>query len=157
MASSMRWRYGETNPILMPVSSSAGIEIGDLVVLDSGTAKPASGLTDQGTPAANQELLHDQFLGVAMQASPAESSGSIRVATSGVFEFECSSSTFEIGDFIGGAEEALGTELEDQIVEGVASANLAIGRCVKRVPTASTSVFVDVVSTVVRGGPQAAA
>jgi hypothetical protein len=36
----------------------------------------------------------------------------------------------------------------------VATSNLAIGRCAKRVNPASTRVLIDVVSTVLRGGPQ---
>ncbi|NOY30814.1 MAG: hypothetical protein GXP28_11795, partial [Planctomycetes bacterium] len=81
----------------------------------------------------------------------------IRIATSGVFEFQCASEAFEVGDLIGGREEGTGTELDTQIVTGVATENLAIGRCAKRVPTAGNKVLVDLVSTIVRGGPQAAA
>ena len=157
MASKMRWRYGETNPVMIPVEFGQNVEIGDLVYLDVATAKPASSQTDQGSLASNQELFHDNFLGVAMQRSPGDSTTPIRVATSGVFEFECVSTTFEIGDLIGATEDTLGTELESQAVEQVGAENLAVGRCVKRVETASTSVLLDVVSTVLRGGPQAAA
>jgi hypothetical protein len=45
-------------------------------------------------------------------------------------------------------------ELTDQMVAKVATANLAIGRCAKRVNPAGTRVLVDIVSTVMRGGPQ---
>ena len=45
MSSTMRWRYGETNPVVLPVASATVIEIGDLVYFDSGTLKPASALT----------------------------------------------------------------------------------------------------------------
>jgi len=154
MANTMRWRYGETNPVMMPVLVGYIIEIGDLVYLDAQSAKPASAQTDGGTLAANQEGLHDKFLGVAMQASPDESTEPIRVATSGVFEFDCLSATFEMGALVGAKEDSSGTELENQFVIGVATPNLAVGRCVKRVVPAGTKVLVDVVSTVVRGGPQ---
>jgi len=157
MANTMRWRYGETNPIRMPVPTGFIIEIGDLVYLDSGAAKAASAIADLGTLAANQEALHDQFLGVAMQASPAASTEPIRVATTGVFEFNCVSATFEMGDLLGATEEGTGTELNNQDLIGVATPNLAIGRCTKRVNPAGTKVLVDMVSTVLRGGPQAAA
>lgn len=157
MADHMRWRYGETNPIMMPVANATVIEIGDLVYLDGATVKPATSQSDQGTLAANQELFHDNFLGVAMQHSPADSATPIRVATTGVFEFGCLSATFEIGDLIGSTEDPIGADLEAQNVIQVGAENLAIGRCVKRSATATTSVLVDIVSTVVRGGPQAAA
>ncbi|MCH7751221.1 MAG: hypothetical protein IH898_03575 [Planctomycetes bacterium] len=157
MSNTMRWRYGETNPIMMPVLDGYIIEIGDLVYLDSGSAKAAAAIADQGTLVANQEALHDQFLGVAMQASPAASTEPIRVATTGVFEFDCASATFEMGDLLGAREEATGTELDNQYLVGVATPNLAVGRCTKRVNPAGTKVLVDTVSTVLRGGPQAAA
>jgi hypothetical protein len=73
-----------------------------------------------------------------------------------VFEFDCASATFDVGDLIGG-NDAGSSELDAQIVDGVAALNLAIGRCVKRVNPEGTKVLVDVVSTLLRGGPQAAA
>jgi hypothetical protein len=157
MANTMRWRYGETNPVMMPVLAGNVVEIGDLVYLDEASAKSASAQADGGTLAANQEGLHDKFLGVAMQASPLESTAPIRVATSGVFEFDCLSATFEMGALLGAKEDALGTLLENQTVIGVATPNLAVGRCVKRVFPAGVKVLLEIVSTVVRGGPQAMA
>ena len=154
MADTMRWRYGETNPVLVPVDSGTVIEIGDLVYLDTDDAKPASAQADQSSEAANQELFHDKFLGVAMQRSRAGDTDPIRVATTGVFEFICASAAFEVGDLLGSDEASNGTELEDQTVAKVSTANLAIGRCAHRVHPASTRVLVDVVSTVMRGGPQ---
>lgn len=157
MANTMRWRYGDTNPIMLPVDVGHTVEIGDLVYLDVDSARPISSLPDQGTLAANQEAMHDQFLGVAMQASGSGGADAVRVATSGVFEFDCISEAFEIGDLVGGNEDPTGTQLDKQIIRGVAGANLAIGRCAKRVPTAGNKVLVDITSTIMRGGPQAAA
>ncbi len=51
MADSLRWRYGETNPIVLPVDSATVIEIGDLVFLEIDDVRPASSLADQGTEA----------------------------------------------------------------------------------------------------------
>jgi len=150
----MRWRYGDTSPVMLPVDSTTVIEIGDLLYLDVDDAKPASAQADQGTKAANQELFHDKFAGVAMQASRNGDTQPIRVATAGVFEFDCVSATFEVGKLIGVDENTAGTLLEDQITIGVATSNLAIGRCAKRVSPAGTRVLVDIVSTMQRGGPQ---
>ena len=157
MANTMRWRYGDTSPVMLPVDSATVIEIGDLVYLDTDDAKPASAQADQGTEAANQEAFHDKFAGVAMQASRNGDTQPIRVATAGVFEFDCLSTTFEVGKLIGADENAGGNALEDQIVAPVNTANLAVGRCAKRVNPAATKVLLDVVSTVLRGGPQDAA
>jgi Uncharacterized conserved protein (DUF2190) len=157
VANTMRWRYGDTNPVMLPVDSATVIEIGDLLYLNTDDAKPASAQADQGSEAANQELFHDNFAGVAMQASASGDTQPVRVATAGVFEFDCASATFEVGAPIGVDENTGGTALEDQTVAGVATLNLAIGRCAKRVSPAGTHVLVDIVSTMLKGGPQAAA
>ncbi len=157
MSNKMRWRYGETNPVRLPVDSATVIEIGDLVYLDTDDAKPASAQADGGTLAANQEALHDKFVGIAMQSSVTGETLPIRIATTGVFEFDCAADTFELGELIGPVENVAGSALEDQSVISVAAANLAIGRCARRVASNDTRVFVDVVSTVMKGGVQAAA
>ncbi len=157
MSNQMRWRYGDTNPVMLPVDSTTVIEIGDLVYLDTDDAKPASTIADSGTLAGNQTALHDNFIGIAMQASADGDTAAIRIATSGVFELECAATTFEVGDLIGGAENTGGTAMEDQRVISVGTAGVAIGRCAKRVNPAGMSVYVDIVSTVLKGGPQAPA
>jgi len=154
MSNTMRWRYGDTNPVQLPVADSTIIEIGDLIYQASGLGRPASLLADLGTEAANQEAFHDAFVGVAMQASPSGVADPIRVATTGVFEFDCLSMTAEIGDLVGADEDITGTELMSQLVAKVATANLAIGRCAKRLNPAGTRVLAEIVSTVMLGGPQ---
>jgi hypothetical protein len=136
------------------VAADTVIEIGDLVAQVSGAAVPASALEDAGTEAGNQEAFHDAFLGVAMQCSPEGSSDPVRVATSGVFELDCLSATVELGDLLGADEDGAGTALLSQTVAKVATVNLAVGRCVKRVNPAGTRVLVEVVSTVTHGGVQ---
>ena len=152
MTDKMRWRYGDTNPVVAAVDSSTVVEIGDLIYQDTDDAKPASGQADQGSETANQELFADNFLGVAMQRSRNGDTDPIRVATTGVFEFDCPSGTFELGDLIVVDEAAGGTALEDQQVDGVSVSQYAVGRVAKRVATAATSVLVDVRSTVMTGG-----
>jgi hypothetical protein len=155
MASTMRWRYGDTSPVMMPVDAATVIEIGDLLYYDTDDAKPAAAMPDQGTEGGNQQLFHDLFAGVAMQASAAGDADPIRVATTGVFEFDCVSAAVEIGDLLGGDENVGGTALLNQTVVEVTNANAAVGRCAKRVNPAGTRVLVDIVSSVVHGGTQA--
>jgi hypothetical protein len=155
MANTMRWRYGDTCPVMLPVDAATVIEIGDIVYLDVDDAKPASAQGDQGTELGNQQFLHDLFIGVAMQASPSGVSQPIRVATTGVFEFDCLSTTLEVGDMLAPDEHSGGTSLLNQTVAKVTNINAAIGRCAKRLNPAGTRVLVDVVSTVFKGGPQA--
>jgi hypothetical protein len=155
MANTMRWRYGETSPVMLPVDSTTVIEIGDMLILDTDDAKPASSVPDQGSEGANQQFLHDAFAGVAMQASADGDTAPIRVATRGVFEFDCLSATLEVGDLMSSDEDVGGTALLNQTVAKVTNANAAIGRCAKRVNPAGTRVLVDIVSAVMHGGTQA--
>jgi hypothetical protein len=152
MSDKMRWRYGDTNPVVAAVDSATVIEIGDLVYQDVDDAKPASSQADQESETANQELLADNFLGVAMQRSRAGDTDPIRVAATGVFEFDCPSGTFELGDLLGVDENAAGDGLLDQQVAPVAAASAAIGRVAKRAPSAQQGVLVDIRSTIMTGG-----
>ncbi|MEO0529625.1 MAG: hypothetical protein AAF266_03505 [Planctomycetota bacterium] len=154
MANTMRWRYGDTNPVMLPVGTETDVEIGDLVYLDSGEAKPASDVPDQGSSLLTVQEFQDNFVGVAMQASPAGDATSIRIATTGVFEFECDSAVHELGEEIAVAINLPGDKLFDQKVAATLTMSMAIGRCAKQVTVASTRVLVDIVSVVLRGGPQ---
>ena len=152
MSDKMRWRYGDTNPVIAAVDSATAIEIGDLVYLDADDAKPASAQADQGTEAANQVLFADNFLGVAMQRSRAGDTDPIRVATTGVFELACPASTFELGDLVGSDQASSGTALANQQIAAVADAQHAIARVARRAPVATTNVLVDIRSTIMTGG-----
>lgn len=79
MADKMRWRYGDTNPVQVNVLSETIIEIGDLVCLSGRAIKPMTDL----------RFMADRFLGVAMQWSREGDATPIRIATTGVFEFDC--------------------------------------------------------------------
>lgn len=157
MANTMRWRYGDTCPVQLPVAAEVEIEIGDLVYLDAGAALPASAQADQGSSVLNLSTFQDGFVGVAMQASPLGTASTIRIATTGVFEFDCDAMTNELGNALSVGVDLAGEQLIDQKVADAATLATAIGRCAKRVPVASTRVLVDIVSTVMKGGPQAAA
>jgi len=152
MSDKMRWRYGDTNPVVAAVDSATVIEIGDLVYQDTDDAKPASALADQGSETANQEAFVAGYLGVAMQRSRAGDAAPIRVATTGVFEFDCPEGTFELGDLVGPDENAAGNALLPQTVAPVATAARAVGRVAKRIDSAAASVLVDIRSTVMTGG-----
>lgn len=152
MSDKMRWRYGDTNPVVAAVDSDTIIEIGDLLMQDTDNAKPASMLIDRNTETANQEAFAAIFLGVAMQRSRTGDTAPIRVATTGVFELDCPSGTFELGDMVGADENTAGNALLNQTVAKVALSKYAIGRITKRQATAGTNVLVDIRSTVMTGG-----
>ncbi|MHB8901820.1 MAG: hypothetical protein ACYC6Y_23950 [Thermoguttaceae bacterium] len=152
MSDKMRWRYGDTHPVVAAVDAATVIEIGDLVYLDTDDARPASAQADQGTEPANQSAFAGRFLGVAMQRSPAGHADPIRVATTGVFEFDCPGGTYELGDLVGADEALGGTTLEAQRVAAVADPQQAIARVARRAPLATGSLLVDIRSTIMTGG-----
>jgi hypothetical protein len=160
MTDTMRWRYGDTNPVVTkPIASGVTIEIGDLVEQDSsGNVTPASALTWTTDLPTTQAAFHTSFLGVAMQRSRSTDTDPIRVATSGVFEMACASATFNIGDLVGPAKDT-GNALQDQAVVAVGAGGnegKAVGRIANYVNPANTQVLVSIVSTKQFGGPQAA-
>lgn len=146
MNNKMRWRYGDTNPVEAAVDSDTFIEIGDLVWQDVDNVKPAS-MRRVGD-------LASKFLGVAMQRSRTGDTSPIRVATTGVYEFDCRAATFELGDLIG--PDFVGTsgqaEFTDQQVKKVVARVHAIARVAKREPTNATTVLVAIRSTVMTDG-----
>jgi hypothetical protein len=148
----MRWRYGDTNPVIAAVDGTTAIEIGDLIYLNGDVAEPASAQADQGNTTANQQLFASQFLGVAMQRSRPGDTDPIRVATTGVFEFDCAGNTFELGNLMGVDENPGGNGLLDQQVAKVVAAQYAMGRVAKRETVSTVSVLVDIRSTVMTGG-----
>jgi hypothetical protein len=152
MSDKMRWRYGDTNPVVAAVDAGTVIEIGDLVYQESDDVRPASSQTDQGSETANQDLFADKFLGVAMQRSRAGETAPVRVATTGVFELACPSGTFELGDLVGADEDGPNNALFNQQVAKVNSSRYAIGRVARREAANTTSVLVDVRSAVMTGG-----
>ena len=152
MSDKMRWRYGDTNPVVAAVDANTEIEIGDLLLQDVDDAKPASAQADQGSETANQQAFARSFLGVAMQRSRLGETAPIRVATTGVFEFDCPAGTFELGDLIGVDENAAGTALLNQQVARVTESSYAVGRVAKREAAASSRLLIDIRSTVMTGG-----
>ena len=138
MSDKMRWRYGDANPVVAAVDSDTVIEIGDMVLQDADDAKPFA------TACFGSRAFRDKFLGVAMQRSRSGDTVPIRVAITGVFEFDCPSGTFELGDMMAACA--------NQRVEKTNDRDAAIGRIAKRQPTSVTSVLVDIHSTIMTGG-----
>ena len=96
-------------------------------------------------------------IGVAMQKSRDGDTNDIRVATSGRFRFACAAATFDHGDLVGPDDNAGGTALLSQQVIAVATANLAIGHVSERFTANRTEVEIELASTIMTGGVQAAA
>ncbi len=165
MSDKGRWSYGDTNPMLAAVDSATVIEIDDLVFQDTDDAKPASAANwsvegDHPKAPTLQELFADNFFGVAMQRSRSGDTDPILVATTGVFEFDCPSGTFELGDLMGAhfidAPLSLESEPQDRAIQCLANqqvapvndAKRAIARVAKRVAMPADSVLVDIRSKI---------
>lgn len=153
MANGYKW--GETNPVVSAAKDTAlAVERGDLVWQDAGNANSPTAAADtvwNTNLATTQEDFHDSFLGVALSRGQVGETAPLRIATEGVFEFDCASATYAIGDLVGPAKQA-GNALESQKVVAVATANLAIGRVVEG-GASLTKVRVRIISTKVLGGP----
>ncbi len=152
MSDNMRWKYGDANPVVAAVEADTVIEIGDLVWQDKDDAKPASHVGMSNTqPEVAQAGFARLFLGVAMQRSRSGDTAPIRVATTGIFEFDCPGSKFELGDLMGAwYDRGLKNQGVDQVSKDVP--HFAIGRVAKREPAGVHSVLVDIRSTVMTGG-----
>jgi len=154
MGDRMRWRYGDTNPVTSAVDADTVIAIGDVVYLEGDVCKPAEDMKFGERAAVDemQRALAGKFLGVAMQRSRRGDTDPIRVATSGVFEFDCASMTFRLGQYIGVSpnKEVLG--LDSQRVGRVADANQAIARVARRESQDATCLLIEIRSKIMYGG-----
>lgn len=120
------------------------IEAGDLLYYDAtaNDVKPASAQADQSSEAANQVLFATNFVGVAMDRSPAGTTDDISVDCDNLAEFEypCDSATWDVGNLVAAQEDSGGTFLEDQKLVLTAVSAEAIGVCVKTEASATTTV-----------------
>lgn len=144
----MRWRYGDTNPVMATVDRETVVRIGDLVCQEAGRAVPVSDLS-RGQPRYAGRVA-TAFLGVAMQRSARGNCGPVRVATTGVFEFDCEPAAFCLGDPLRVWFERLRgpSKDRDQTVAKTKLSWEAIGYCARREPEPAKSVYVDIRSAV---------
>lgn len=142
---------GSRNQVMAAVDSAEVIVKGNMLRLVTDDVRAISGMSDVGLKLANQQAARDAFIGVAMRASASGQTQPIPVATTGVFEFNTSSATYEVGDLVGPAGTGTGGNVgvSDDTVEAVTDASAAIGRVYKR-GTSITRVQVEIFSTIFR-------
>lgn len=136
----------DRNRVGMPFPASTAVAIGNACWWDDSAkvAKNASARTDLGAISRNQADFRALFLGIALdqRLSTETSTGndSRRVlAVEGVFDCDCASATFEVGDLVGIDRSATPLNYDSQVI-AVTSAALAIGRVIQRVASAATKV-----------------
>jgi hypothetical protein len=109
--------------------------------------------TSLGAQQVTQFNFRQIFLGAAgqrktagvAQATGAGAANFLRVDTRGVWEFDCVSQTFNLGDLVGPAKQT-GNQLYSSTVDLVANPNLAIGRLDKPYASATTKAYVRLFS-----------
>jgi len=156
MASVMRYRRGNCNPVALPTDSTKPIEVGDLCVIQSSKVVPASAMADAGDAAANRVASKAVFAGVALHKSGLQSgettarlTGSIDpgynlIATAGQFEFDCAATAWVDGDLVGIYSDA--TTNSNQKVAKVTTYTEAIGVAVvpfNAIGAATSTVIVE--------------
>lgn len=148
-----RYLREDTRPVIAPVLTAQAVEVGDIVGLSSGNvvrAEDTAWNTDLNTTQSDFAAL---FLGISGQRKVAtvarvDANGqdnAIRVDTGGIYETDCASATFAVGDLVGPAKQT-GNLLESQKVVAVATEARAIGRVVEK-GTSVTKVKWRVLST----------
>ena len=144
--------YGGTNPTIATVATAQAVAVGDICAMTSNTITRAADETWDTNLATTQTAFVLKFLGVSGQQKDATvarvfgnaTDNVIRIDAGGVFQFDCASATFEVGDLVGCAKQT-GNLLESQKVVGVATEALAIGRVVER-GTSVTRIKVQILS-----------
>jgi len=152
-----RWLYGDTDPVSAYVDEQTRIAAGDLCWLHGHLCLPAGELalrlagtsTGPWLPWRGQQIrLARNFLGVALQPSPIGQAGLVRVATGGVFQFECHATRAQLGGLVSAEPAADGTHLWGQRVILVSEAARAIGRVDRAEPRPAGKLAVRIFSRV---------
>lgn len=144
MADVQRHRSENANPRYYAVDSATVISVGDMCWLDTNDAKPAYDFAWDTDLATTQRAFAQKFVGMSQDRSQAGETDEVSVAKNGVFEFDCASATFEVGDLVG--PTATSTNLDNQKVVAVATEDLAIGRVYQREASAVTKVKVQIIT-----------
>ena len=142
------------NTTVLPAVASTAISIGDLLYYDGTNVKPLSALTGGASAAIDQVTVSLGFAGVAQQGRIAAQTtaggyagfpiSGILINTDCIYEADCASATFGVGDLVGPISDGLGAaaSISDQSVVGVANGNSAIGYVVQKYTSATTKVRV---------------
>lgn len=146
MADSFRFRFNQKKLVKVPVDSATVISKGDLVALVSDKAIPMSSFTWTTDLATTQGNAAAAFLGVAEESTKAGETDdiSVDVSSESVYEMDCTSATYQVGDPIAPAKASGNALLSQQVVEAVGTAS--IGRVYRRTNGTATKVHVTFAS-----------
>ena len=140
----VRHRFGMPVVVHVAVDSATEIRAGDAVFLDGDDAKPASAEAWSIDLATTQAAFADHFLGIAQADHPANSGAvadfPVDISPWSVYEMDCANETHEVGDTLG-MDQSTGNSLEAAKLEKAVAASSCF-RCLRRNPTASSTVYV---------------
>ncbi|MBX3437578.1 MAG: hypothetical protein KF861_08820 [Planctomycetaceae bacterium] len=128
MANRLSFRSGQIVLQKFRVESSTVIEAGDMLFLDETVVRPAKDLPWNTNLATTQEDFAAVFAGIAHEPSASGQTApvSIDISTASVYEFVCTSSTYDNGNTLG--PEAASSKLLNQQLAYVSTAGRAIAR-----------------------------
>lgn len=145
MANTFRLIRGEPRTISLPKHPSDAVEIGDLLYWDATNNAVRNAETVSGADYATKKAnFAGAFVGVALSAHEANTSGNVLVATDGDFQFDCpSGAEYDVTD---GVAVGDGTAVADQKVVKTATATEIIGRVLAVKASAGTTVQIRIKS-----------
>lgn len=138
--SAPQFLYGDAALVSATIATAKATASGDLVGMSAGTLVRAEDTTWDTDLATTQTAFAALFLGASAQTKTSTTvarvfgnsqDNVIEVATGGVWEYDCASATFEIGDFVGPAKDTGNALLSNKVVKVTTEAK-AIGRVVER-------------------------
>ena len=164
MADTMRWRYGDTNPVVAAGRFDHGDRdwrpgVSRHRRRQAGRRSTTLAATGRRIWRPTRKLFHDAFVGVAMQRSRNGDTQPIRMATAGVFELACAERHVRArhAGWARRQRRRHGAESQQVIAVAAGSPQLAVGRvATPRQPSRHQGVL-EIHSTILRDGPQAVA
>ena len=119
----------------------------DLCFHDANDVKPASSQADGGSEPLNKRAFAPKFAGVAAERKvTTDAAGTLDVHTVWEGWVTCPSQTWEVGDLVSADENGAGNALLNSQVDKTTNPWEAIGCCIERAASATTSVKVRLVS-----------
>ncbi|MBC7350843.1 MAG: DUF2190 family protein [Thermogutta sp.] len=143
MANTFRLIRGEPRTIALPKYAADAIEIGDLLYWDATNNAVRNAETVSGADYATKKAnFAATFVGVALSAHDADTTGYVLVATDGDFLFACpSGAEYDVTD---GVAIGNGSAVADQTVIKTTTAAEIIGRVLELKPSAQQAVVVRI-------------
>ncbi|WP_437185584.1 hypothetical protein SH668x_002695 [Planctomicrobium sp. SH668] len=141
----LRFRSGQVHLRKVRVAADTVIEAGDLVWLDTSSAKPAAAFTWTTNLATTQGNFAEKFLGVAHQPSAVGETApiSVDVSSESVYEFDVASASYELGTTLGPDEGS--SKLQNKQLKASAAA-ASIARAAEFTTSAATTLRVTFAS-----------